>query len=465
MEPAKNNGKTQAGIRMSRMNVVMIGVGLVISLFMVLSMYNSNRSMNEIVSVTENYLKNQQSAGKLNDISTGMGEQAMAFVQGLDPGLAFSYVGQMGALEEELDDFDPESYSSGAAGEYMVTAIEAYRSRCATELRAMRLAADTLPKPVFEALPPYIQQAELSEEDQALSPEEKKAKAIALLSSEEYSAQGTRIKQAVDDSHRLSSEQAQIRAKTTSARAKSILRTQKILIFLFVAVAIVALLINWLQVIRPISRSVENLDRREKIPEKGSYEVRHLAHVYNDVLQDNKRKTEALSFSATHDALTGCLNRAAFDEAYDQIKNTQAGLIVIDVDHFKHYNDEYGHDIGDRVLKTVARVLQGHFRKEDFICRIGGDEFCILMPMTDHADGKKMKDKILEINRELAEAGDNLPPITVSAGIAFWNRPDKQDGLFKDADSTLLEIKKTRATCCAVYPEPFRNKEASSTEK
>ena len=454
-------GGKHAGIRMSWLNVLLICAGLVIALFMVLSMYRSNKSMNEIVTVTQAYLNSQQTAGKLNGISSGMAEQALAFVQTGEPGTAFSYVGQMDTLNEDLDGYEAGTISSEAAEEYMFKAVTAYRERCATELRAMRLKADTLPKPAFEALPPYIRQAELSKEDQALSPEEKQAKALELLTSEEYASNGALISQAVDDSHRLASEQGQIRAKEISARAKSILSTQKILIFLFILIALLALVINWMLVIRPLNRSVNNLDRREQIPEEGSYEFRHLAKVYNEVLADNEKKTEALSYAATHDALTGMLNRAAFDEAYDELKAGQTGLVVADVDHFKLYNDEFGHDIGDRVLKTAADALRGHFRKEDIICRIGGDEFCILMPNTDHADGPKIKEKIREINEELARTGENLPPITISAGISFWNRPDKQSGLFKDADSALLEIKKTRDTCCAVYPEPFQKNQGA----
>ena len=127
------------------------------------------------------------------------------------------------------------------------------------------------------------------------------------------------------------------------------------------------------------------------------------------------------------------------------------GIIVVDVDHFKQYNDEYGHDIGDRVLCTAVEAMKRNFRTVDHISRIGGDEFCIIMPRTGQQDGARISEKIHDINRELSENNGDLPPVTISAGIAFWNRPNPDGSLFKDADTVLLEMKKTRQDCCAVW--------------
>ena len=60
-------------------------------------------------------------------------------------------------------------------------------------------------------------------------------------------------------------------------------------------------------------------------------------------------------------------------------------------------------------------------------------------------------ERVVAINRELADAGSDLPPITLSAGVAFWNRPNPKGTIFKDADSALMDLKKTRDGCCAVY--------------
>ena len=144
-------------------------------------------------------------------------------------------------------------------------------------------------------------------------------------------------------------------------------------------------------------------------------------------------------------------NRAAFDKAYKKLESGHTGILIADVDRFKQYNDRFGHDVGDRVLYMAADALKRRFREEDHISRIGGDEFCVIMPERDHSAGKEICEWIREINQELAENSGDLPPVTLSAGIAFWNRPNAQGSLFQDADSALLDVKKKREDCCAVY--------------
>lgn len=450
-EQGENTGRKHNGIHLDRLNMLMIGIGLVLATLMVVAMYQTTGSVGEIVTLTNAYLNNQQTGGMLNTIAEGMSEQAAAFVRSGEPGPARSYEGQMNTINAQLEQYDPETSNSASADEAFQKAVNAFRARCEVQEKAMRLVADTLPQPVFAALPDFLQQVELNEEEQALSPEEKKATAITMLTTEEYAAYGETIETSIDNSHRLSSEVGQIQASRTFSRVQGIVRHQTLFVILFVVVAALALLLNRLLIISPIQKSVENLDRREPIPVRGSYEVRHLASVYNEVLKDNQDKTEALSYTATHDALTGVYNRAAFDKIYRMRERDMIGIVVVDVDHFKQYNDEFGHDIGDRVLCEAAEALKRNFRNEDHISRIGGDEFCVIMPGAGQALGDTIRDKFRQINKELAESNEDLPPVTLSAGVAFWDRPNPKGSIFRDADSALLGLKKTRDDSCAVY--------------
>lgn len=440
----------RSGIHLSRLNILFIIVGLVIALLMVYSMYQTSRSFSQIVSVTESYLSSQQTAGMLKNISEEMAEKCTAFIHSGTPDLTYAYFGQYGAITAQLDSssLDPDA----SEDEFLAKAQDTFRVMKQTEIRAMRLMADTLPMGM-EAFSPQLQAVPLSAEDQALTPEEKKALALSLITSEEYLSYSKTIDDAVDDSHRIASEKGKNRAIQTQQEVRRVINRQTILVLLFVILAVLALCMNYFLIIRPIRKSVDNLDRREPIPVEGSYEVRHLAQVYNDVLKDNVEKTAALSHAATHDALTGLYNRAAFDKVYDQYKNSHAGVLIADVDHFKQYNDDFGHDVGDLVLRHAADKLAEHFRTGDFICRIGGDEFCVIMPDTSHSQAETMAEKIHTINKELAELkeGQDLPPISISAGMAFWDRPNPRNDLLKDADFILLKIKKTRADCVSVY--------------
>ena len=150
--------------------------------------------------------------------------------------------------------------------------------------------------------------------------------------------------------------------------------------------------------------------------------------------------------------LTGVYNRTEFDRYYRQVEKLQnVGIIVVDVDHFKQYNDDFGHDIGDRVLCAAVEAMKRNFRTVDHISRVGGDEFCVIMPRTGQRDAAGIIGKIHDINRELSENNGDLPPVTISAGVAFWDRPNPDGSLFKDADTALLDLKKTRDDCCAVW--------------
>lgn len=440
----------KSGIRLSRLNFFFIIIGLIIAALMIYSMFQTSNSFRQIVSVTESYLSSQQTAGMLKNISDEMSEKCVGFLHSGTPDLTYAYFGQYSAITAQLDADSSLRDSDASEDEFLIKAVDTFEAMKQTEIRAMRLMADTLPMGM-EAFSPQLQAVSLSPEDEALSPEAKKQLALSLVSSEEYLSYSKTIASAVDDSHRIASEKGKNRAVQTEQNVRGVINTQTILVFLFLFVAVLALITNRFLIIRPIQKSVDNLDRREPIPVEGSYEVRHLAQVYNDVLKDNVEKAAALSYAASHDALTGLYNRAAFDKIYQQYKDGHTGIMIADVDHFKQYNDEFGHDIGDRVLKHVADRLSDHFRAGDFICRIGGDEFCVIMPDIPQSESEAMMQKIRDVNAELANIEDDLPPISVSAGFAFWDRPNPKGDLFKDADFVLLKIKKTRADCCAVY--------------
>ena len=115
---------------------------------------------------------------------------------------------------------------------------------------------------------------------------------------------------------------------------------------------------------------------------------------------------------------------------------------MIDVDKFKEYNDTYGHDVGDRVLKRVADVLSGSFRSEDFVARIGGDEFCVIMQHVNSDLRPLVEGKLRAINEKLGVPLDGLPVITLSIGAAFGDRLEADEDIFKDADDALYRVKR-----------------------
>lgn len=134
-------------------------------------------------------------------------------------------------------------------------------------------------------------------------------------------------------------------------------------------------------------------------------------------LEAANQKLQAL---ADIDPLTGILNRRALDQKIEDVlrlaarEGTPTGFIMVDVDHFKHYNDAHGHLEGDGALKVVARVLERGARKSDVVGRFGGEEFLLVLPKTGAAALCEVAERI---RAGVAASPDLLWPLTVSAGL------------------------------------------------
>lgn len=150
------------------------------------------------------------------------------------------------------------------------------------------------------------------------------------------------------------------------------------------------------------------------------------------------------------------LNRRSFDQIlslYEKDRSSFA-LILADVDVFKQINDTCGHDAGDRILKRVAALLHTTFRSTDCVCRIGGDEFAVIMVDMSRELYYTITDKIAEINGLLAVPEDGLPAVSLSAGVAFSDENGLRGSLFRAADSALYTAKAHGRCGCSVSPAP-----------
>jgi diguanylate cyclase (GGDEF)-like protein/PAS domain S-box-containing protein len=159
---------------------------------------------------------------------------------------------------------------------------------------------------------------------------------------------------------------------------------------------------------------------------------------------------EALQVQSVRDPLTQLFNRRYMEESLEREIHRCAraekglGIIMADVDHFKRFNDEYGHDAGDAVLKAFGDMLIFHFRSSDIICRYGGEEFIIIMPDATKDIVISRANKLCETTRELKLMydGEPLPNITASFGISHidGHTVDKTV-LIKAADFALYDAK------------------------
>jgi diguanylate cyclase (GGDEF)-like protein len=169
----------------------------------------------------------------------------------------------------------------------------------------------------------------------------------------------------------------------------------------------------------------------------------------------------ALRDQATKDALTSLANRRHFHAALERAfevsgDRSRLALIVLDVDHFKHINDRFGHPAGDRVLTAVGASLRGGLRKNDLPGRIGGEEFAVLLPDTGAEKAVEVAER-LRLGLEAMTVMDNdvRIPVTASFGVAMASDADAApDALYARADASLYEAKRTGRNRVLLAPAP-----------
>lgn len=164
-------------------------------------------------------------------------------------------------------------------------------------------------------------------------------------------------------------------------------------------------------------------------------------------LEERQKHREELAHMASHDPLTGLLNRRLFDEAVERAhaaarRGVRSALLFIDVDRFKGVNDALGHVAGDEVLRTIARQLQSLLRTEDICARLGGDEFGVLLNSTNLDQACEVGERIRRQVQESCQHVVQGEGLSVSIGIADLFNAPLGEGALNRADAAMYEAKK-----------------------
>lgn len=172
---------------------------------------------------------------------------------------------------------------------------------------------------------------------------------------------------------------------------------------------------------------------------------------------------------ARTDALTGVLNRRAFDDeilrrvSEFQRYRTPVSLLLFDIDHFKKFNDTYGHQTGDDVLVHVACTLQMVMRDVDLVCRYGGEEFAIILPATELNGGALAAERARSaIERMTVDSAGQILKVTASCGVAAAQPNEDVAGLIARADQGLYASKKAGRNCIHLHDGQQLNKHGAS---
>jgi diguanylate cyclase (GGDEF)-like protein len=186
---------------------------------------------------------------------------------------------------------------------------------------------------------------------------------------------------------------------------------------------------------------------------KRTHQIQEANQALGQANRDLATAVEELARLARTDGLTQLNNHRTFHERIKaEVKRSERSdspltLLMIDVDHFKQYNDTHGHPAGDKVLTRVAELMTDTLRTTDVVARYGGEEFAVLLVDTPLSFGAKVADKVRTAIRQTAfhGAGDSQPNgrVTVSIGMAGWPMHGKTDvALIEAADKALYEAKR-----------------------
>jgi diguanylate cyclase (GGDEF)-like protein len=171
----------------------------------------------------------------------------------------------------------------------------------------------------------------------------------------------------------------------------------------------------------------------------------HIAMAITNIELRDQLREQSIS-----DPLTRLFNRRFIDDTLNREirratrSKTKLSVIMMDIDFFKKFNDDYGHDAGDIILKTLAHFLKASIRMEDFACRYGGEEFLLILPGASLENARKRAEQLREDVRFLTveHEGQVLGPIAVSAGVAtFPDNADNKDALVTASDEALYQAK------------------------
>ena len=173
--------------------------------------------------------------------------------------------------------------------------------------------------------------------------------------------------------------------------------------------------------------------------------IEEITRKYEELLKVYEELNKELEYKASHDPLTGLYNRISLSAFFkreagktDIYNNSNLALIFIDIDNFKSVNDTYGHEVGDKILREVAKIISESLRRTDLPFRFGGDEFLILASVKNSNEAVKIAERIRKkIEDRFKDYG-----LSASFGIAVYKEDGKDlDTLIDIADKRMYEMK------------------------
>lgn len=429
------------GISLRMIHSCLIVITLLLSGTLIFSTFRLSEAFMLLAGATEEHIELEKAAHELMDASDYLTERAQRFT--IDGDMRF------------LEEYFTEAFETNRREEAIAAmGTDADRAKAVEELNqaldnsvilmdreyyAMRLVIEAKG---YTDYPEVLKQVNLTDEDAALSPEEKMRRATEVVLNDDYYEQKDRIRQDMSESlQEIDTLTRQIEDSQLQSLRREMNLGRAIIVLLTLSIIFMVWLTAYLG-INPVLQAVDRIREDSPIPEVGANEFRYLAKAYNKMYSSYKNSLERLNYKASHDKLTGAYNRAGYDLLLSGIDLDSTYMMLFDVDNFKSINDTYGHETGDKVLKKLVQVIRSAFRDDDYICRVGGDEFVVFMVHSGGNQQRLIEKKIEQINEGLENTDDGLPPVSISVGIVHGKQVTDISSLFEMTDEAMYESKK-----------------------
>ncbi len=384
----------------------------------------------------------------LGNTSDYLTEQVRQYVVTEDASYLQAYFTELNDTKrrEEAVDTLLKQFSQTQAYDALSRALDDSNTLASQECYAMALLLEHNGQDVSGI--PQLKETVLTAQDLRLDKSEAAKKAYDLVFGETYTNFKSKIQDEVLEATSCVKEIVNAREESSMDLLSQALFLQRIITFLMLFLILFLCIFIYLSVVRRLSSYVACLQSGSKLPLKGMVEFRYLAATYNDLYERNLHNRDKLIYTAEHDALTDVLNRTVLASLKTDLSRYGGSvtLIVLDIDLFKQINDSRGHETGDQVLITVARVLKRSFRDKDFILRYGGDEFLIFLLDLDSGLDATLKSKYDLIMKQIAreqELNPALSDLTISLSAGYsYSLSGYAERLFGEADAALYEVKR-----------------------
>ncbi len=446
MSRTRTTGYSKKGISLRTLYSRLIIIAVLISGLMVYSTFRLSSSFHKLSEATDEYIYLQKTATELMDASDYLTEKVQRFTINGDMQYLDDYFTE--AFEtnrrEAAVAIMKEKPDCAAAFQQLQEALNASKALMQQEYYAMKLVIEAKE---YTDYPDILRGVELSEADSGLSPSDKMRLATETVLNEEYYRQKDEIRSNMKESLSELEKLTHGASKASEKSLSSDLLAFRIIIALQTIGIVVMVWLTSRLGIRPVLKAVDKIKNDRPMPEVGANEFRYLAQEYNRMYTVYKKSVEHLNFTASHDALTQVYNRAGYDLLISGIDLSTTYILLFDIDDFKVINDTLGHEAGDSVLIKVANTLKNNFRADDYVCRIGGDEFVVFMLHSENANRSLIASIIDRINAALGKTDDGLPFVSISAGVTHGSEADDARAVLELADRALYDSKHNGKHC------------------